>query len=80
VYRVTIQAKVSGEVWKVVTVGTWTPGQVPQLVGQSLSAQIVEALFNIRPEADEKSGRNEIQDLETSYAVVFRRPYSRAWF
>jgi hypothetical protein len=54
----------------VVGSGTWTPGQQPQLE-QTLSAEVVEALFNVSPL--EKSGRNQVQLGDTSYAVVFRK-------
>ena len=50
--------------------GTWTPGQQPQLE-QILSAEVVEALFNVSP--SENSGRNQVELGNTSYAMVFRR-------
>jgi hypothetical protein len=50
--------------------GTWTPGQQPQLE-QTLSAEVVEALFNVTP--SENSGRNQVQIGDTLYAMVFRR-------
>jgi hypothetical protein len=72
-YKVTIQATpIAGIDWRVVTVGTWTPGQPPQL-DQVLSNEVLEALFNITPSATDKSGRNQIQHGDTLYAVVFRR-------
>jgi hypothetical protein len=73
-YKVTIQATRAVESnWKVVTAGTWTPGEPPQLAGETLPANVVEALFNITPSATDKSGRNQMQDGDTLYAVVFRR-------
>ena len=71
VYKVTIQATpVGADQWKVVASGTWTPGQQPQLE-QTLSAEVVEALFNVSP--SEKSGRNQVQLGDIFYAMVFRR-------
>ncbi len=71
VYKVTIQATPVGtDQWKVVGSGTWTPGQQPQLE-QTLSAEVVEALFNVIP--SEKSGRNQVQLGDNLYAMVFRR-------
>jgi hypothetical protein len=71
VYKVTIQATPVGtDLWKVVASGTWTPGQQPQLE-QTLSAEVVEALFNVSP--SEKSGRNQVELGNTSYGMVFRR-------
>jgi hypothetical protein len=73
-YKVTIQATPAGQSdWRVVTAGTWTPGQPPQLEDQILPAKVVEALFNITPSAMDESGRNQVQDGDTFYAVVFRR-------
>jgi hypothetical protein len=73
-YNVTIQATPAGESnWSVVTTGTWTPGQVPQLADEILPANVVEALFNITPSATDKSGRNQMQDGDTLYGVVFRK-------
>jgi hypothetical protein len=73
-YKVTIQATPVGESnWSVVTTGTWTPGQAPQLAEESLPASVVEALFNVTPSATDKSGRNQMQDGDTMYGVVFRR-------
>lgn len=72
-YKVTIQATRAGENnWSVVTTGRWTPGQPPQL-DKILPANVVEALFNITPSATDQSGRNQVQDSDTCYAVVFRR-------
>ena len=72
VYKVTIQATPVGTGhWKVVTSGAWTPGQQPQLDKQILSAEVVEALFNVSP--SEKSGRNQVHLGDTLYAMVFRR-------
>jgi hypothetical protein len=71
VYKVTIQATpVAADRWKVVASGTWTPGQHPQLE-QILSAEVVEALFNVSPSAN--LGRNQVQFGDTFYAMVFRR-------
>ena len=71
VYKVTIQAApVGADQWKVVASGTWTPGQQPQLE-QILSAEVVEALFNVSP--SENSGRNQVQLGDMLYAMVFRR-------
>jgi hypothetical protein len=47
--------------------------QQPQLEGEILPANVVEALFNITPSATDQSGRNQVQDGDTFYAVVFRR-------
>jgi hypothetical protein len=71
VYKVTIQATPVGtDQWKVVGTGTWTPGQQPQLE-QTLSAEVIEALFNVIPL--ENSGRNQVQLGDNLYAMVFRR-------
>jgi hypothetical protein len=73
-YKVTIQATPAGESnWSVVTTGRWTPGQPPQLAEEILPATVVEALFNITPSATDQSGRNQVQDGDTFYAVVFRK-------
>jgi hypothetical protein len=59
VYKVTIQATAVGtDQWKVVASGTWTPGQPPQLE-QTLSAEVIEALFDVSP--SENSGRNQVE-------------------
>ena len=71
VYKVTIQSTpAAADTWKVVASGTWTPGQQPQLE-QTLSAEVVEALFNVSP--SENSGRKQVQLGDTLYAMVFRR-------
>jgi hypothetical protein len=71
VYKVTIQATPVGtDQWKVVGSGTWTPGQQPQLE-QTLSAEVIEALFNVIP--SESSGRNQVQLNDNLYAMVFRK-------
>ena len=74
-YKVTIQSTpVAESNWRVVASGTWTPGQQPQLDEQKiLPAEVIEMLFNVSPSATVKSGRNQVQLGETSYAVVFRR-------
>lgn len=73
-YKVTIQATpVQEKSWKVMASGRWTPGHPPELDNQDLSAGVIKALFNIIPSATDKSGRNQIQDGDTFYAVVFRR-------
>jgi hypothetical protein len=73
-YKVTIQATPARESnWSVVTTGRWTPGQQPQLEDEILPANVVEALFNITPLATDQSGRNQVQDGDTFYALVFRR-------
>ena len=73
-YKVTIQATPVGESnWRVVTTGTWNPGEPPRLAEEILSANVVDALFNITPSATDKSGRNQMQDGDTFYAVVFKR-------
>ncbi len=73
-YKVTVQATpVQENSWKVVASGRWTPGLPPELDGQVLPAAVVEALFNVVPLATDKSGRNQMQDGDTLYAVVFRR-------
>jgi hypothetical protein len=72
-YKVTIQATPVGENnWSVVTTGMWNPGEPPQLE-EILPANVVKALFNITPSATDESGRNQVQDGDTAYAVVFRR-------
>ena len=72
-YKVTIQSTpVQQDNWRVVASGRWTPGQPPQL-DHVLPEAVVESLFNIIPSATEKSGRNQMQDGDTFYAVVFRR-------
>ena len=71
VYKVTIQATpVGADQWKVVGSGIWTPGQQPKLE-QTLSAEVVEALFSVSP--SESSGRNQVELGNTSYGMVFRR-------
>ena len=73
-YKVTIQSTPVGESnWSVVTTGTWNPGEPPQLAEEILPAKVVDALFNVTPSATDKSGRNQVQDRDTGYAVVFRR-------
>jgi hypothetical protein len=73
-YKVTIQeTPVAVDNWRVVVVGTWTPGQAPELAEQILPAEVVEALFNVSPSATDQSGRNQIQFGDTSYAVVYRK-------
>ena len=73
-YKVTIQATPVGESnWSVVTTGTWNPGHAPQLADEILPANVVEALFKITPSATDESARNQVQDGDTFYAVVFRR-------
>lgn len=73
-YKVTIQSTPAGKSdWRVVTTGTWTPGQLPELEAQTLPAKVVEALLNIVPSPMDESGRNEMQDGDTLYSVVFRR-------
>jgi hypothetical protein len=73
-YKVTIQATRAGESnWSVVTTGTWIPGQAPHLTDEILPANVVEALFNITPSATDESERNQVQDGDTMYGVVFRR-------
>jgi len=73
-YKVTIQATPTEKIdWKVVAAGRWTPGQPPQLAEQTLSAEVLNELFNVTPSETDKSGRNQIQSGDTLYAVVFRR-------
>jgi hypothetical protein len=73
-YKVTIQSTPVGESnWSVVTTGTWNPGEPPQLAGDILPANVVEALFKITPSATDQSGRTQVQDGDTMYGVVFRR-------
>jgi hypothetical protein len=36
---------------------TWTPGQQPQLAGHALSAEVIEALFKVRPSAMDLGAR-----------------------
>jgi hypothetical protein len=49
-YKVTIQTTPAGESnWRVVTTGTWSQGERPQLADEILPPKIVEALFNITP-------------------------------
>lgn len=73
-YKVTIQATpIGGQDWRVVATGTWISGQQPQLDSELIPANVVEALFNVTLSATDTSGRNQVQDGATSYAVVFRR-------
>jgi len=73
-YKVTIQTTPARESnWSVVTAGTWTPGRPPQLEDHGLSPSVIEALFNVVPSATNESGRNQIQDGGSYYAVVVRR-------
>ena len=73
-YKVTIQTTPVSKIdWKVVAAGHWTPGQPPELAEQTLSAEVLEELFNVTPSPTEPSGRNQIQSGDTLYAVVFRR-------
>ena len=74
-YKVTIQATpVAESNWRVVATGTWTPGKQPELVPDHvLAAEVVASLFNVAPSETDKSGRNQVQDGATLYAVVFRR-------
>jgi hypothetical protein len=73
-YKVTIQATpVAESNWRVVATGTWTPGKQPELVAdQVLPAEIVTSLFDVTPSTRD-TGRNQVQDGATVYAVVFRR-------
>jgi hypothetical protein len=72
-YKVTIQSTPVGESnWSVVTTGTWNPGEPPQLADEILSAHIIQALFNVTPSAMDQSRRNQVQDGDMFYAVVFR--------
>ena len=74
-YKVTIQATpVAESNWRVVATGNWTPGKQPELVAdQVLPAEVVASLFDVTVSATDKSGRNQVQDGATLYAVVFRR-------
>ncbi len=73
-YKVTIQSTPVGESnWSVVTSGTWTPGEPPELADESLPLNVVELLFKVTPSAKDQSGRNQVQDGDMFYAVVFRR-------
>jgi|HubBroStandDraft_6_1064221.scaffolds.fasta_scaffold231463_2 hypothetical protein len=73
-YKVTIQTTPAGESnWRVVTTGTWNQGERPELADEILPPKIVEALFNITPSATDESGRNQVQDGDMAYAVVFRK-------
>jgi hypothetical protein len=73
-YKVTIQSTPVGEGnWSVVTTGTWNPGEPPRLADEILPANVVEALFKVTPSATDQSGRNQVQEGDTFYAVVFRR-------
>jgi hypothetical protein len=73
-YKVTIQATPIEKIdWKVVAAGTWIPGQQPQLEDQILSAEVLEALFNVTLSPTDNLSRNEIQSGDELYAVVFRR-------
>ena len=77
-YKVTIQATpVDENNWKVVADGNWTPGLPPQLDNQILPVAVVEALFNVIPSEEDISGRNQVQEGDTIYAVVFRRLSNR---
>lgn len=73
-YKVTIQSTPVGEnKWAVMTAGTWNPGERPQLEDEIVPAKVVEALFKVTHSAKGQSGRNQVQDGDTLYAVVFRR-------
>ena len=73
-YKVTIQTTpVDENNWKVVANGSWTPGLPPELDNQTLPLGVIEALFNIIPSEKDMSGRNQVQEGDTFYAVVFRR-------
>lgn len=73
-YKVTIQTTPVSKIdWKVVAAGRWTPGHPPELAEQTLSAEVLEELFNVTPSPSEQSGRNQIRNGDTLYAVVFRR-------
>jgi hypothetical protein len=73
-YKVTIQATpFQADNWKVVATGTWTPGTPPQLDSIVVPADVVTALLNITPAPADRSGRNQVDHGDTSYAVVFRR-------
>jgi hypothetical protein len=73
-YKVTIQTTPAGESnWRVVTTGTWNQGERPELADEILPPKIVEALFNLTPSATDESGRNQVQDGDMAYAVVFRK-------
>ena len=73
-YKVTIQStSVQEDKWRVIASGRWTPGQQPQLDNQLLPAAVVEKLLNVVPSTTDKSGRNQVQDGDMLYAVVFRR-------
>jgi hypothetical protein len=74
VYRVTIQAtSIYDNNWKVIVAGNWSPGAPPQLENQILSVKVVDALFDVKPSEKDFSGRNQVQDGDTLYAVVFRK-------
>jgi hypothetical protein len=81
-YKVTIQSTPVGESnWSVVTTGTWNPGERPQLAGETLPANVVEALFKITPSAMDQSRRNQVQDGDIYYAVVVQETFEVAqWF
>ena len=73
-YKVTIQTTPVSKIdWRVVAAGRWTPGQPPELAEQTLSAEVLEELFNVTPTPTDQSRRNQIQCGDTLYAVVFRR-------
>jgi hypothetical protein len=73
-YKITVQTTpVQESNWRVVASGRWTPGHPPQLDDHALPAEVVEALFNVIPSATDKSGRNQVQNGDNLYAVVFRR-------
>ena len=73
-YKVTIQATPSNESdWRVVTTGTWTPGQQPQLADQALPVEVLEELLKVTPSPTDISSRNQVQCGDKLYAVVFRR-------
>jgi hypothetical protein len=77
-YKVTIQTTPTGESnWRVLTTGTWNPGEPPRLEHQSVPDNAVEALFEITPSAKDQSGRNQVQDGDMLYAVVFRKLSSK---
>ena len=52
--------------------GRWTPGQWPR-PDHILPTAVFESLFKVILSETDASGRNQMQDGDTSYAVVFRK-------
>jgi hypothetical protein len=77
-YKVTVQATAVSEVnWKVVSTGTWTPGQAPLFEEAALCEEVIDMLFNVPISAIDPSSRNQVRFGDIFYAAVFRRVSKR---